>query len=175
MTTKKKPSRASATKSTTKTRRTKAVQADCAPIAEPMQREPGLAETTETPPALIPEVAASNLPTVNETEAPARTQASVETATTTPTANSPGESVSPANKRSALDAAAKVLDETGQAMSCAELIATMAAKGYWSSPKGRTPAGTLYSAILRELQTKGDKARFCKSQRGKFRLNRALP
>jgi hypothetical protein len=46
----------------------------------------------------------------------------------------------------------------------------MAAKGYWQSPKGRTPAGTLYSALLRELQTKGDQARFRKTGRGKFAL-----
>src|SRR5689334_17930224 len=40
-------------------------------------------------------------------------------------------------KLSALDAAAKVLGETGQAMNCTELIAAMADKGYWSSPNGR--------------------------------------
>jgi hypothetical protein len=71
---------------------------------------------------------------------------------------------------SAVDAAAKVLGETGQAMSCTELIVAMAAQGSWSSPKGRTPAGTLYSAVLRELQTRGDKARFRKTARGKFAL-----
>ena len=80
------------------------------------------------------------------------------------------EPAAPADKLSALDAAAKVLGETGQAMSCPELITAMAAKGYWSSPKGRTPASTLYSAILRELQTKGEQARFVKTQRGKFAL-----
>ena len=44
----------------------------------------------------------------------------------------------------------------------------MAAQGYWKSPKGRTPSGTLYSAVLRELRTRGDQARFCKTERGKF-------
>ena len=73
-------------------------------------------------------------------------------------------------KLSALDAAAQILSESGQAMSCAELIAAMAAQGYWSSPKGRTPAATLYSAVLREMQSKGDKARFCKTGRGQFAL-----
>jgi hypothetical protein len=71
---------------------------------------------------------------------------------------------------SALDAAAKVLSETGQAMTCQELIAAMAAKGYWSSPKGRTPASTLYAAVLRELQTKDADSRFIKTERGKFAL-----
>jgi HB1, ASXL, restriction endonuclease HTH domain len=79
----------------------------------------------------------------------------------------------PGKKRSALDAAAKVLGETGQAMNCPELIAAMAAQGYWSSPKGRTPASTLYAALLRELKTKGEKARFIKTARGKFLLKGA--
>jgi hypothetical protein len=69
---------------------------------------------------------------------------------------------------SALDAAALVLAETGQAMTCPEMIAAMAAKGYWSSPGGKTPAATLYSALLREITTKGSGSRFVKTQRGKF-------
>lgn len=77
-------------------------------------------------------------------------------------------------KLSALDAAARVLRESGQAMSCAELIAAMAAQGYWSSPKGRTPTATLYSALLREIQMKGDQARFCKTGRGQFALRRTV-
>ena len=71
-------------------------------------------------------------------------------------------------KLSALDAAARVLAETGQAMTCGELIDAMAAKGYWTSPGGKTPGATLYSAILRELQTKKKEARFRKTERGKF-------
>jgi hypothetical protein len=55
-------------------------------------------------------------------------------------------------------------------MNCQELIGAMAAKGYWSSPAGKTPAGTLYSAIHRELQVQGDDARFVKAARGKFAL-----
>jgi hypothetical protein len=76
----------------------------------------------------------------------------------------------PARKLSALDAAAKVLGETGRAMTCPELIAAMAAKAYWTSPAGKTPASTLYSALLRELTTKGVQARFTKTDRGKFAL-----
>ena len=53
-------------------------------------------------------------------------------------------------------------------MSCPELIAAMAAKGYWTSPGGKTPSATLYSAILKELKTKGADARFRKTERGKF-------
>jgi len=71
-------------------------------------------------------------------------------------------------KLSALDAAARVLSENGQAMNCQEMIEAMAAKGYWSSPGGKTPSATLYSSILRELKTKGADARFRKTERGKF-------
>jgi len=73
-------------------------------------------------------------------------------------------------KLSALDAAAKVLAEVGQPMGCQELIAAMAQKGYWTSPGGQTPEATLYSALLREITTKGDQARFVKAGRGKFAL-----
>jgi hypothetical protein len=73
-----------------------------------------------------------------------------------------------AKKLSALDAAAQVLAEAGTALNCQELIQAMADKGLWVSPGGKTPAATLYSAILRELQTKGDQARFRKTERGKF-------
>ena len=75
-----------------------------------------------------------------------------------------------AKKTSALDAAARVLAEAGQPMNCQEMIAAMAAKGYWTSPGGKTPAATLYSAILRELKTKKSEARFRKTERGKFEI-----
>jgi len=73
-----------------------------------------------------------------------------------------------AKKLSALDAAAKVLAETGQPMSCKEMIEAMAQKGYWSSPGGKTPASTLYSGITKEIATKGKESRFKKTDRGRF-------
>jgi HB1, ASXL, restriction endonuclease HTH domain len=71
-------------------------------------------------------------------------------------------------KVSALDAAALVLQESGAAMNCQEMIAAMAGKGYWTSPGGKTPQATLYSALQREINTKGAAARFHKSGRGQF-------
>ncbi|MEX1230842.1 MAG: HTH domain-containing protein [Planctomycetaceae bacterium] len=73
-------------------------------------------------------------------------------------------------KPSALDSAVRVLGETKEAMSAAEMIDAMAAKNYWTSPGGKTPSNTLYAAILRELQLKGTEARFVKTERGKFAL-----
>jgi len=71
-------------------------------------------------------------------------------------------------RRTALDAAARVLAESGRAMSCGALIAAMAAKGYWTSPAGKTPSATLYAAMAREIKVKGAEARFRKTERGKF-------
>ncbi len=50
-------------------------------------------------------------------------------------------------KLSALDAAAQVLQEAGRPMSCQEMITAMAENGYWTSPGGKTPAATLYTAV----------------------------
>ena len=74
-------------------------------------------------------------------------------------------------KLSAIDAAAKVLAETKQSMNCKEMIEALAAKKLWSSPGGKTPHATLYSAILREINTKGKDARFKKTERGQFAAN----
>jgi len=72
------------------------------------------------------------------------------------------------DKPSAIDAAAKVLAEAGAPMTTRAMIETMAAKDYWKSPGGKTPHATLYSAILREIATKGAEARFVKAEPGKF-------
>ena len=69
---------------------------------------------------------------------------------------------------SALDAAAQVLAKADKPMRTKELIETMAQRGLWSSPNGKTPAATLYAAILREIKNKGDRARFKKIERGQF-------
>ena len=79
---------------------------------------------------------------------------------------SPGQAAD--QKLSALDAAARVLAEVNEPMTCQEMITVMAAKGYWTSPGGKTPAATLSSAIIREIRTKGAQARFQKTERGKF-------
>ena len=74
----------------------------------------------------------------------------------------------PAKGMSALDAAAKVLQEAGEAMNAKQMIEAMSTKGYWTSPGGKTPHATLYSAILREIAAKTDGCRFKKTERGKF-------
>jgi hypothetical protein len=80
----------------------------------------------------------------------------------------PSRGAAEQKKTSALSAAALVLQETGQALTCPELIAQMAAKGYWTSPQGKTPAATLYAALTREIKLKGEAARFAKTGPGTF-------
>ena len=91
---------------------------------------------------------------------------------TTPERVSPPAAAKPAkaapSRSSALDAAARVLREGGQPLSCPELIEQMAAKGYWTSPKGKTPSSTLYAAIAREIKLKGAASRFIKTGPGRF-------
>jgi len=74
-------------------------------------------------------------------------------------------------KLSALNAAAKVLADAKEPMACKELIEAMEKKWLWTSPGGKTPAATLYSAILREINAKGKEARFKKTDRGHFAIN----
>jgi HB1, ASXL, restriction endonuclease HTH domain len=87
----------------------------------------------------------------------------------------PAKKTKPAKEKrlNALDAAAKVLGETGQPMTSGELIETMSKKGLWSSPNGQTPAATLYAAMIREIGKKGKESRFAKSERGKFERTKA--
>src|SRR5688572_19349637 len=71
-------------------------------------------------------------------------------------------------KVSAIDAAAQVLAGAKEAMTAKEMIEAMAKKALWTSPGGKTPHATLYSAIIREISLKGKESRFVKSERGKF-------
>jgi len=48
---------------------------------------------------------------------------------------------------SCLNAAAKVLAEKGEPMTCKEMIEAMATKGYWTTPGGKTPHATLYTVV----------------------------
>ena|SRR5205809_3378905 len=71
-------------------------------------------------------------------------------------------------KLSAIDAAAQVLASAKEPLNAKEMIEAMGAKSLWTSPGGKTPHATLYSAIIREIALKGKEARFVKTERGKF-------
>jgi hypothetical protein len=73
-----------------------------------------------------------------------------------------------AKKVGALDAAARVLAASKEPMNCKEMIEAMAKQALWTSPGGKTPHATLYSAIIREISLKGKESRFVKKDRGQF-------
>jgi hypothetical protein len=73
-----------------------------------------------------------------------------------------------AKKVGALDAAAQVLAASKEPLNCKAMIEAMAKKGLWTSPGGKTPHATLYSAIIREIALKGKESRFVKKDRGQF-------
>ena len=72
-------------------------------------------------------------------------------------------------RSSGLDAAAQVLKEAGEPLDTKTIVERALAKGLWKTT-GKTPAATIYSAIIREIAAKGKEARFKKADRGKFQL-----
>ncbi len=71
------------------------------------------------------------------------------------------------SKLSGLDAAAKILKDTGKALNCKELVAEAFKRNLWRS-EGATPDATLSAAIGREIRAKGGDSRFVKKGRGMF-------
>ncbi len=116
----------------------------------------GNVTVVENEPATVETVGGHSSTTVAILKKPRKTKA-----TTTDTADA-GE-----KRLSCIGAALKVLGESSEPMNAQELITAMQAKGYWSSPGGKTPHATLYSAILRDL-AKGDDSKFVKTERGRF-------
>ena len=136
------------TKTSTQTK-APAARAKKAPKAGAISPEPAPPAATDPTPAAVPAPEPANATAPRKTKTKAKAEAK-------------------SKPPSALDAAARVLDEAGQAMSCKELIAVMAAQGYWTSPQGLTPAQTLYAAIWREIRALGSAARFVKVGPGRF-------
>ena len=106
---------------------------------------------------------------VGEPELPAATD------TTAPAGCTTGAPVAPGGKRMGLvSAAIQILADPGAdaAMNCQELVKQATQRGLWQPMAGKTPASTLYAAILREIKDKGEASRFRKTDRGKFALNK---
>lgn len=113
------------------------------------------------------ESATSTDPEASAPETPAAAPKAKRPRKTNPAGTS-ASTVSNGTKVSCLDAAARVLAEAGEPLNAKQMIEAITSKGYWTSPGGKTPHATLYSAILREIKTKGTDARFAKAERGKF-------
>jgi hypothetical protein len=72
-----------------------------------------------------------------------------------------------------LTLAADVLKDAKAPMDCKDIVEKVLTKGLWQT-KGKTPAATLYAAIIREIAAKGKDARFRKTDRGQFEATVAV-
>jgi hypothetical protein len=95
-----------------------------------------------------------------------------------PAARTPA--VRPKGGLSALDAAAQVLGAlpakaAAEGLSAGDLIDRMAAQRLWTSPGGKTPAATLYAAMVREITKRKGESRFRKLGPGRFVPGSASP
>lgn len=94
-----------------------------------------------------------------------------ETPTVAPTAprkRATGEPGGASRGPSGLDLAATVMKEAGRPMNAKEICEGVIAAGWKTN--GKTPASTLYAAIITEIGKKGDQSRFRKVDRGRFEL-----
>jgi hypothetical protein len=134
---------------------------EVAPQAAPTEAVETAAPTTPHSPALEPEAN----PAVTDATAGQETPTPAPTTTAKKTPKAPKEPKKP----SGLDAAAQVLAEKGEPMTCKDIVDTMLTKGLWTTG-GKTPAATIYSAMLREIDGKPGESRFVKTGRGLFAL-----
>ena len=80
-----------------------------------------------------------------------------------------GDAAAAGKAMSLLDAAAHILSlDAGNPMRCKDIVDLAVKRQLWTPRKGKTPAATLYAAILREITTKGTDSRFVKTERGRF-------
>jgi hypothetical protein len=162
------------TKKTTKTKTTAGKGRKGAKAEDPQDMAPATPAAGPTPVdrAAAEQPVAAETPEAADSPAPAQTADGAPPAakgrTKTRAASAVRGTGAPERKLSQLDAAARVLAEEGRPMTCKEMVEVMATRGYWSSPKGKTPQATLYSAILREMTAKGERSRFAKADRGTF-------
>jgi hypothetical protein len=82
---------------------------------------------------------------------------------------STGGTGAPADSKplSGLDAAAIVLRDASAPLNTQDLVRQMLERGLWKT-EGKTPAATIYAAMIREIRVKGSASRFRKADRGRF-------
>lgn len=139
------------------------------PLAQEAAKKPTAKATTTRAPKAKAEIAKQDTEATVAKQVGKKGKAKPEVkAEAIESANAKSAADAPVTKKlSAIDAAAQVLASAGP-LNCKELIEAMATQGLWTSPGGKTPHATLYSAILREITVKGHESRFVKTERGRF-------
>ncbi|MBA2480453.1 MAG: winged helix-turn-helix domain-containing protein [Planctomycetes bacterium] len=89
------------------------------------------------------------------------------TTTKTKTVSGKATAAKPKTNLSGLDAAEQVLRKAGDPLAAKAIVERMIAGGLWKTA-GKTPAATIYSAIIREIKEKGSASRFRKVGKGQF-------
>lgn len=78
----------------------------------------------------------------------------------------------PPRRPSLLGLAADVLAASKEPMTSGAIVEKVLAEKLWVTA-GKTPAATLYAAMIREIKAKGADARFVKTERGLFAASKA--
>ena len=78
----------------------------------------------------------------------------------------------PPRRPSLLGLAADVLAASKEPMTSGAIVEKVLAEKLWVTA-GKTPAATLYAAMIREIKAKGTDARFVKTERGLFAASKA--
>ncbi len=89
------------------------------------------------------------------------------TTTKTKTVSGKATATKPKTNLSGLDAAEQVLRRAGDPLAAKVIVERMLAGGLWKTA-GKTPAATIYAAIIREIKVKGTASRFRKVDKGRF-------
>lgn len=112
-------------------------------------------------------------PAPAKAEIPSATKAtpekSVESEKANPRPATPPAPVKNEKKLSLLSAAYEVLASDNEALSVRAIVKLAKDRGLWTPGAGKTPEQTLYSAIMREINAKGETSRFTKATRGLFK------
>jgi len=113
---------------------------------------------------------ASAKPTIRKPQATASSPASIDNSQIdTQPASMPNalSAASTTTLLSGLDAAVIVLREARAPLNAQDLVGLMLERGLWKT-EGKTPAATIYAAMIREIRSKGSASRFLKADRGRF-------
>lgn len=131
----------------------------------PAKKAPARKTSAKKPPAKKSTAAKTPSGKKTPTRKPSRNPSAKRAATKQPDAK-PQKARRKRSKLSGLDMAAIVLAEAGEPLGTKEITTRVIAKG-WKT-RGKTPAATLYAAMLREIADRGSDSRFAKTGRGEF-------